>query len=129
MELADNRSFWSDQTRCRSGFKTDRSTALSSAVLFIWARTNTGYKNFRPVTSLLLEVLSREGSQAWLLDIHKIYIGLPSFIILYIGKLAAETNLLKNLGSKYFLSRILRLVTNEFFWHKVKFEQKDFDHL
>ena len=129
MELVDNRSFWSDRARCRSEFQTDRSTALSNAGLFIWAGTDTGHKNFRPVPSLLREVLSREGSQAWLLDTHKNYIGLPSFIILHIGKLAAETNLLKNLGSKYFLPRILRLVTNELFWHKVKFEQKDFDHL
>ena len=88
MELADNRSFWSDRARCRSEFLTDRSTSLSSAVLFIWARTDIGYKNFRPVASLLREVLSSEGSQAWLLDIHKNYIDLdlPSFIILHIGK-------------------------------------------
>ena len=129
MELADSRSFWSDRAQCRSEFQTDRSTDLSVAVLFIWARPDTGHKNFRPVPSVLREVLSREGSQAWLLDIHKNYIGLPSFIILHIGKLAAKTNLLKNLRSKYSLPRILRLVTNELFWHKIKFEQKDFDHL
>ena len=129
MELADNRPSCSDRVRCRSEFQTDRSTGLSSPVLFIWAGTDTGHKNFRPVPSLLREVLSRECSQAWLLDIHENYIGLPSFIILHIGKLAAETNLLKKLGSKYFLPRILRLVTNDLFWQKVKFEQNDFDHL
>ena len=129
MELADNWSFWSDRARCRSEFQTDQSTGLSSAVLFIWARTDTGHKNFRPVPSLLREALSREGSQAWLLDIYKNYTDLPSFIILHVRKLAAEINLLKNLGSKYFLPGILRLVTNELFWHKVMFEQKDFNHL
>ena len=88
MELTDNRSFWSDQTRCRSEFQTDRSTGLSSAVMFIWARTDTGHKNFMPVPSLLREVLSREGPQAWLLDIHKNYVVFAKFYYLTYRKIS-----------------------------------------